>query len=166
MNWYNFSQNNSGGSFMVNDKVCHELYIEAETFDEAVSKAEFLGCYWNGVGDGIDCPCCGDRWSKWSDEPIDLDKYKTKGYTANIFDGIYQNTKSEWERRYGKYKIIESPTFSQKYSVRKYEGKIELDNIEDYAQLISDEYGWTVPDARIYYSNGTIKEIFSSKLDR
>ena len=164
MNWYNFSQNNSGGSFMVNDKVCNELYIEANTFDEAVLKAESLGCYWDGVANGMDCACCGDRWSKWSDDPVDLDKYKTVGYSASIFDGIYQNTVSEWDRRYGKYEVVEAPEFIQEYSVRQYKGRVKINNIEEYAQLISDEYGWTTPDARIYYNDGTVKEIFSNKV--
>ena len=34
--WYEFNQNNSGGSFVVDDKVCHRIYIEAEDFREAV----------------------------------------------------------------------------------------------------------------------------------
>lgn len=45
MNWYCFDQNNSGGYFDVDDKVCHRLFIEAESFDDAVEKAEELGCY-------------------------------------------------------------------------------------------------------------------------
>ncbi|MGG0794754.1 hypothetical protein ABE137_12210 [Brevibacillus laterosporus] len=28
--FYDFSQNNSGGSFMINDKICHRLFIEAD----------------------------------------------------------------------------------------------------------------------------------------
>ena len=28
--FYEFDQNNSGGHFTVNDKVCHRLFIEAE----------------------------------------------------------------------------------------------------------------------------------------
>ena len=166
MNWYKFSQNNSGGSFITNDKVCHMLYIEAGTFKEAVIKAESLGCYWNGVADGIDCPCCGDRWSTWSDDPIDINKYKTEGYSAYVYDGIYRNTKSEWSRKYGEYEVIDEPRFEQEYSSRKYIGKIKFHDIEEYAQFMSDEYGWTVPDARLYYADGAVKEIFSSKLDK
>ena len=59
MNWYCFKQNNSGGIFDVDDKVCHNLFIEAESFNNAVTKAEELGCYWDGVSKGMDCPCCG-----------------------------------------------------------------------------------------------------------
>lgn len=62
MSWYEFSQNNSGGSFITNKKVCHRVYIEAADADEANSKAETLGIYFNGIESGEDCPCCGDRW--------------------------------------------------------------------------------------------------------
>lgn len=75
MNWYEFSQNNSGGYFDVTDTVCHRLFIEASNFCDAIDKAEELGCYWNGVEVGLDCPCCGDRWNHYYDEPIDLSKY-------------------------------------------------------------------------------------------
>ena len=111
MNWYLFDQNNSGGYFEVNDKVCHRLFIEAESFDEAVEKAEELGCYWHGVEDGIDCPCCGDRWNKWDDEPIDLEKYNTEGYKVGVYDGIYSNAITQWNKKYGKYEIVEAPTW-------------------------------------------------------
>jgi hypothetical protein len=62
--WFLFDQNNSGGKLVVNDKVCHRLFIEAENESEAISIAEGLGVYFNGVDDGRDCPCCGDRWYK------------------------------------------------------------------------------------------------------
>ena len=165
MSWYKFSQNNSGGSFITNDKVCHMLYVEAETFREAVVKAESLGCYWNGVADGIDCPCCGDRWSLWNDDPVDIDEYIDDGYKAYVYDSAYRNVKDEWNKRFGKYEVVEPPRFTTEWSVRVYKGKIKLKNIEDYAQVISDEYGWTVPDARLYYADGEVKEIFSSKLE-
>nr|DAQ95528.1 MAG TPA: hypothetical protein [Caudoviricetes sp.] len=34
--FYLFNQNNSGGSFIVNDKVCHRLFIEADDGREAL----------------------------------------------------------------------------------------------------------------------------------
>lgn len=66
--FYEFSQNNSGGSFDVTDTLCHRLFIEADSESEAIEKAEELGCYWDGVVKGIDCPCCGDRWYRNPDE--------------------------------------------------------------------------------------------------
>lgn len=46
LNWYEFTQNNSGGYFVVDKNVCHRMLIEASSFDEAIEKAEKLGCYW------------------------------------------------------------------------------------------------------------------------
>lgn len=62
MKWYEFSQNNSGGSFAVDDKLCHRVFIEAETIKDAIDKAKDIGIYFNGVELELDCPCCGDRW--------------------------------------------------------------------------------------------------------
>ena len=74
MSWYLFYQNNSGGRFVVNDNVCHRLFIEAESNDDAINTAEGIGCYWSGVALGIDCPCCGDRWSNYDAQPIEIPK--------------------------------------------------------------------------------------------
>lgn len=38
--FYDFSQNNSGGYFIVNERVCHRLLIEADSESEAISKCE------------------------------------------------------------------------------------------------------------------------------
>lgn len=127
MKWFEFNQNNSGGYFDVDDKVCHRLFIEAEAFNDAVEKAEELGCYWDGVDKGIDCSCCGDRWGKWDDRPVDLERYKTEGYKSLSHGTLYFN------------------------------------NIEEYAQFLADKFGWTVPDGRIYYNDGNVKEVFSKK---
>lgn len=62
--FYEFSQNNSGGRFTEDDFLCHKVVIEASDKNEAIDKAKDMGVYFNGVDDGIDCPCCGDRWSE------------------------------------------------------------------------------------------------------
>jgi hypothetical protein len=61
--FYSFGQNNSGGSFQ-SDKngLTHWVIIEADCADEANSKAEDLGIYFNGCDNDRDCSCCGDRW--------------------------------------------------------------------------------------------------------
>lgn len=166
MKWYEFDQNNSGGYFVVDNEVCHTLYIEAESFDDAVEKAEELGCYWDGVDKGMDCPCCGDRWNKWNDDPVDIEKYSTIGYEVSVYDGIYSDTVAQWNEKYGEYKIIEEPTWENTRRTRKYAGRIGFSNIEEYAQYLANEFGWTTPDARIYYNNGNVKEIFSKKVKR
>ena len=161
--FYLFEQNNSGGSFVVNDKLCHRLFIEADSEYEAVEKAEELGCYWDGVAYGLDCSCCGDRWCKDWLRPVNVEKYSTEGYEVSVYDGIYYNTKEEWNKRYGMYAILEEPTYQQTFTSRRYAGKIKFDNIEEYAQFLANEYGWTIPDVRFFYKDGTVTEIFSNR---
>jgi hypothetical protein len=67
--FYTFNQNNSGGKFVTNEKVCHFVIIEADSADQANDKAEDIGIYFNGVRAEIDCSCCGDRWySQWHED--------------------------------------------------------------------------------------------------
>lgn len=161
--FYEFNQNNSGGSFVVDDKVCHNLFIESNSLDEAIVKAESLGCYWNGVADGIDCPCCGDRWhSPWHE--FDIDKYIKGGYEVSVYGGIFEDTISYFNKKYDRYKFKEEPRWEKTYSSKCYMGKIIINNIEECAQFMADEYGWTIPDIRIYYFDGSVKEIYLSRL--
>lgn len=113
MAWYEFTQNNTGGSFEVNDDVTHRLFIEADTKTIAEEKAFRLGVYYNGVDDGIDCGCCGDRWYGCDE--------------------------------------VELPHYSG------------ADTVEESAQWLADQYGWCEPDARIFYCDGRIKEIYRNK---
>jgi hypothetical protein len=64
--FYHFSQNNSGGSFVLDEVsgITHHVIIEACSVDDANKRAEAIGLYFNGWGD---CNCCGNRWSEqWS----------------------------------------------------------------------------------------------------
>jgi hypothetical protein len=73
MPFFYFSQNNSGGTFMLTDNLTHHVFIEADTPDEANEVFRELGGYFNGCSDGRDCPCCGDRWyptSEGEDTPL------------------------------------------------------------------------------------------------
>lgn len=62
--WFLFRQNNSGGFFHTDANVCRQVYIQAETPDQANARAEELGIYFGGVASGLDCECCGNRWSR------------------------------------------------------------------------------------------------------
>ena len=66
--FYTYDQNNSGGKFIQDDKVGMYVIIEADSSTEADSKAEEIGIYFDGVDYGRDCSCCGDRWSRTSDD--------------------------------------------------------------------------------------------------
>ena len=59
-NFYEFRQNNTGGSFRQN--MPRYLWIEASSEEEACSIAAEHGVYFDGVDRRIDCRCCGDRW--------------------------------------------------------------------------------------------------------
>ena len=67
--FYTFNQNNSGGSFVADKKngISEFVIIEALTADDANTRAENIGIYFNGCEDGNDCPCCGDRWYQASE---------------------------------------------------------------------------------------------------
>jgi len=69
MPWYHFHQNNSGGSFIGPESI----YIEAESSHGANFIAGAHGIYFDGLDAGIDCDCCGDRWSRvqdWEGAPV------------------------------------------------------------------------------------------------
>ena len=170
LKFYEISQNNSGGSFITNDKLCHRLFIEANSSAEADSIAEDLGCYWNGVDEGSDCPCCGDRWSG-AYSAIDLTSMTREKDSSYPVEECVDRKESASEalvslkERYSEFEWIKEPSINEKYGSQIIEGSVKLNNIEDYAQVLADQYGWTSPDARIFYYDGSVKEIFSAKVE-
>ncbi len=166
MKFYEFSQNNSGGKFAVDSQLCRLLIIEASSEEEAISKAEDLGCYWDGVEKDMDCPCCGDRWYR-SGNVIDLDiiNEKWKGWEVKKFIEKGQDVKKRIDALKNKYKDfewIEEPKIKTSYDWKYATGRLKLKSIEEYAQLMANEFGFTNPDCRIFYNDGSVKEIFSS----
>jgi hypothetical protein len=77
--FYRFHQNNSGGWFAEDDDVAITVHIEANSAEEANQIAQQHGIYFDGVADGQDCDCCGDRWNETSEwdgsEEIEISKY-------------------------------------------------------------------------------------------
>lgn len=72
--FFTFNQNNSGGNFHYKEQsgITHYVVVEAMDFDDATTRAETIGLYFDGVFDGRDCFCCGDRWYRpWRDEGTD-----------------------------------------------------------------------------------------------
>lgn len=65
MPFFHFSQNNSGGSFDqdIAAGITHHVVIEANSSQHANDRAEEIGLYFDGCEKGMDCDCCGDRWS-------------------------------------------------------------------------------------------------------
>jgi hypothetical protein len=62
MAFYMWDQTNSGGHFVVDENTSHRVVIEADTYEAAEALAFDFGIYYDGVEDGPDCACCGDRW--------------------------------------------------------------------------------------------------------
>lgn len=62
MQFYHYRQQNSGGKYVIDDKLRINVIIEADSFVKANVRARALGMYFDGVKEGIDCPHCGDRW--------------------------------------------------------------------------------------------------------
>ena len=58
MSYFKFRQNNSFGHFVGTPLV----FVQADNAADANRIAQDHGVYFNGVADGIDCDCCGDRW--------------------------------------------------------------------------------------------------------
>ena len=170
LKFYEYSQNNTGGSFVTDDKLCNRLFIEANSSSEADSIAEDLGCYWNGVDEGSDCECCGDRWySAYS--AIDLTsmtREKDSSYPVELRvdrKASADEALASLKERYSEFEWIKAPSINEKYGSQIIEGSVKINSIEDYAQVIADQYGWTYPDARIFYYDGSVKEIFSANVE-
>lgn len=66
MAWFEFRQNNSGGSFDLDPRsgIGVHVWIEALDWEQANVRALTIGIYFDGCADGIDCDCCGDRWQE------------------------------------------------------------------------------------------------------
>lgn len=144
--FYKFSQNNSGGSFNVDEKVCHRLLIEANTASEACSIAENFGVYFDGCEKGMDCDCCGDRW--------------------------YFPSELEFPYSYGSFEEEKAKAMAEKYNASiensergwgKNDKNVVFETPESYMQYLADNYGWTNPDGRIFYKNGNVSEIIENK---
>jgi hypothetical protein len=88
--FFMYSQNNSGGNFIVNDEVTHFMIFEAHSPEEADVLAEKHGVYFDGCDSGIDCSCCGDRWSRSWDGGED--KPNLYGKPIEEYDGPFLPT--------------------------------------------------------------------------
>lgn len=79
--FYLFVQNNSGGIFHIDAEsgIGVNVAFEANSEEEAFERAQNV-IYFNGVLEGRDCPCCGDRWSVYADDSAETleELYKCK----------------------------------------------------------------------------------------
>lgn len=147
LKFYEYNQNNSGGRFEVNKKLCHRIVIQAHNADEARDKALRLGIYFDGCSIGVDCSCCGDRWYETADETTLPYRYGTFALKDAKESG-YDYKPTTW-KGYNE----------DKPNPKQYD--LIFHTIEEYMQYQADKYGFTDPDARIFYYDGRVIEIKS-----
>lgn len=156
MNFYEFTQNNSGGSFDVNENVAHRVIIEANSEEEANKKFETL------IEDqSSSCPCCGDRWYA-EGNLLDLDRLKKDGYETYAYTH-YKEYEKRWFDMYGHFNRKEDPYLYVKYTIKHYGAKVYPQTIEQYAEIMAQSYGWTTPDCIIHFSDGK-KTLINKKI--
>lgn len=152
MSFYEYRQNNSGGSFVSNKNLCHKVVIEAPNEEAANSKAFNLGIYFDGCSIGRDCGCCGDRW--YAPDSI---TFPHRHGTFNLEDA--QKTGVRYE-----------PTTWIRCGNKKPEPDqydLIFDTIEELAAYECDpNYSWTEPEVRVYFANGKVKEFFANKVKK
>lgn len=87
MKFFHYSQNNSGGvfDFSENQAIMAHVIIEATDASDADTRAIQIGLYFDGCDDGLDCTCCGDRWSRAYGEGYD--KPTVYDYPASDYHG-------------------------------------------------------------------------------
>lgn len=92
--YYDFSQNNSGGRWKVDENYGQNTIIAARNVKEANQRAEEVGIYFDGCNAGMDCKCCGDRWSSQWEESKDLEPC-VYGEPIEKYIGKYYSTRDK-----------------------------------------------------------------------
>jgi hypothetical protein len=84
LKWYHYSQNNSGGHFIVDDMVANDIFVQARNAAEANLIAEKItedsAMSW--------CECCGERWyiSAYEDSGMPVPStYEGPYYPGGLF---------------------------------------------------------------------------------
>ena len=93
--FWHYSQNNSGGYFVVDEKngVCEEVIIEAKNTTEAWKRLKKIGSKTEGFFSF--CDCCGKRWYNFDNEfagtsepmiyGVPINQVKKGAYRKNCF---------------------------------------------------------------------------------
>jgi hypothetical protein len=105
-NYFEFSQNNSGGGWQIDHDagIGVKVFVQASSPAEANDKAEAIGIYFNGVSSGRDCECCGSRWSECWESDTGVEEAPkaskvSKGDVAFVHhdDGTIEKVVGTWD---------------------------------------------------------------------
>lgn len=124
--FYTFVQNNSGADKHKSDLLDHYVVVEARTADQANEVAQRLGIYFDGVRDGRDCRCCGDRWDRvneddgtgrpsiWGDPITDEDlRDKNGGIIIHYADGTILREGAPKVNKKGTLELVPRPDWER-----------------------------------------------------
>lgn len=154
--FYELLQKKTCGFWETDDNVCYRIIIEAKNKKQATSILTSM----IGIQDNP-CPKCGYRWLIENINVIDLEKIKKEGYNAIVYSH-FPNVEERWFKQYGEYPKITEPTWKALGGTVMFNGIIYFETIEQYCLFMTNEQGciYTTPDTRIYFLDGTKKEIF------
>ncbi|WP_333577831.1 DUF7296 family protein [Sphingobacterium sp.] len=155
---FEFTQNNSGGSFDVDENVCHRVVIEAVDKNHAMALLEPMVEH-----QSYSCSCCGDRWSPCYGEELDIAKYKEEGLLISIYTH-YKDYEQRWHTLFGDLPRKTDPTVIKRSWGDEFGTLIFFEDEIQYLQYLANQYGWTTPDVRIHYLDGSKKEIFKVEI--
>ena len=99
MSYFKFRQNNSFGHFVGTPLI----FVQADNAADANAIAQQNGIYFNGVADGVDCDCCGDRWYR-PESPITREEVDELIEVRTGPDAIKWD---EWPSQEAEFKIVE-----------------------------------------------------------
>lgn len=109
LKWFEYSQNNSGGSFQHSASlgIGYRVWIQATSAEDADRRAQEIGLYFDGYGD---CSCCGDRWTEKSGWDDGQDEEPTN-WRSELSWGIPSYAHPYGERFYRVTKVRHPRTF-------------------------------------------------------
>lgn len=181
MSWYHYCQNNSGGSheYDASRGISVDVYVEADSADEANERALEIGLYFDGVDGGRDCDCCGNRWYEETYAQDDDFEPPTED-EALLIDENARSTPMKWADE-GNYDVFVHPKGKPFYGAHAEVERIPR-NLNGYGLYFSahqvgevvgvSEYGWTAdgngsypaPKSR-HFADQTVQDFGNVRLE-
>ena len=141
--FFHWRQNNSGGFFEDASPLAPNLVIEADSYKEAEENALAMGVYYDGVQNGYDCGCCGDRWYEGDELEV-----HTEWITRDYGYGFPE--------RYDVGSWSDEPDEDGEGVVRTY----TISDLKEYATVMKALYGFgSGVSWRIHYKDGSTLEV-------
>lgn len=152
MPYFEYHQSNPGGSHIYDAErgLSVNVYIEADSAEQADERAGRIGIYFDGVDDHGDCSCCGDRWDRahryWGDaSPVDPDRIPAPEAVFVRDDNLDGFQPSKWMPE-GQYDVFVHPAEGDFYGAHA-----ELEHI------LRRVTGYGVSFSRFF--SGTVSEV-------